>query len=122
MLRKYSMLMLLNFKCLTYLIINRKLKGKSESFFIQAYTSIVAPIAVPYTLRAPLQFHHFNGHTCMHTIEIEPVETEPELQEELAQAETSANPDHTQDKPRCIPPKSLTFILTQYFRINLIVH
>jgi hypothetical protein len=58
----------------------------------------------------------------MHTLETEPAELEPELQEELAQAEALANPDHAQDKPWCIPPISLTFTLNQYFRISLIVH
>jgi hypothetical protein len=41
----------------------------------------------------------------MHTIETEPVESEPELQDELSQVEASANPNHAQGKPRCIPPK-----------------
>jgi hypothetical protein len=45
----------------------------------------------------------------MHMIEIEPAKPEPELQEELAQAEASANPNHTQGNPRCIPPIILVF-------------
>jgi hypothetical protein len=45
----------------------------------------------------------------MHTIETEPAELEPELQEELAQAEASTNPNHTQGKLRCIPPRILVF-------------
>jgi hypothetical protein len=56
-----------------------------------------------------LQLHHFNFHSCMHTIEIDPAEAELELQEEIAQAEASANPDQAQGKPRCIPPIILVF-------------
>jgi hypothetical protein len=56
-----------------------------------------------------LAFHPFNCHSCKYTIETEPAEPEPELQEELAQAEVSANPDHAQGKPRCISPIILVF-------------
>jgi hypothetical protein len=47
----------------------------------------------------------------MHTVETEPVELKLELPEELAPAETSANPDHAQGKPRYILP----IILIVYF-------
>jgi hypothetical protein len=49
------------------------------------------------------------------------VEPEPkELTEQVPAEET--NPELAKGKPRCIPLKSLTFTLNQYFMLSLIVH
>jgi hypothetical protein len=51
----------------------------------------------------------------MHTIETELTELEPELHEDLAQNEASANPNLAHVKSPCIPPLILIFYFESQF-------
>jgi hypothetical protein len=76
----------------------------------------------PYTLVSCYTCMSLNYHL-MHTLDHVQVEPESEIQEEQVQKEYDGPPIPScmganivceQGKPRCIPPKSLTFPLIQY--------
>jgi hypothetical protein len=57
--------------------------------------------------------HHANISLLLHSLDPGNEEPELEVQAEQVQAEDT-NPKPEQGKPRCITPKSLTFILSLY--------
>jgi hypothetical protein len=74
------------------LVINQyKLKVEHRNTLNTHKYIIVAPIAVLYTCASTLEVHHFNCHSCMHMIETEPAEWEPELQVEQVPVEDVTN-------------------------------